>query len=215
MSYSHISSIVPRTEPQNDRNGDATHRAPSPVPKLVTSLNSPISKQRIVPEYLPPPTPPISITSTSEMMSEGLLPPSDRRSRRSQDDNASLHSPPGSPTHSRGSFTDDPLPRSTLVSQTSRNLAPDMARYGTSPSSQYGASPTSQFSTSPARSRPPTSPRTLPADRPDNGRSVRGESTLLPDEQGRPIPLDAKWTQIKRSLISTEILDQDKRRYEA
>lgn len=38
---------------------------------------------------------------------------------------------------------------------------------------------------------------------------------LAPDSQGREIPLDAKWTRIKRSLISPVILDQAGVRYEA
>lgn len=207
MSYSHISRIVPRgAEPHRD--GDSGNRAPSPIPKVVTSLNSPTSK-RIIPEFLPPPTPPTSTISTSDIMSEGLLPPAERRPRRSQDDNASLYSAPGSPTQSRGSFTDEAIPRSIPAS---RNLAPETARYGTSPSSQFGTSPSSQFSTSPARSRPPASPRTVPSEPPS---LVRSGSQLLPDSQGRPIALDAKWTQVRRTLISTEVLDQDKRRYEA
>jgi len=40
-------------------------------------------------------------------------------------------------------------------------------------------------------------------------------SSLGPDSQGNAIPLDAVWTRVKRSLISTKVLDQDKRRYEA
>jgi hypothetical protein len=38
---------------------------------------------------------------------------------------------------------------------------------------------------------------------------------LAPDSQGNPIPLDAKWTKINRRLVSPEVLDQERRRYEA
>lgn len=52
------------------------------------------------------------------------------------------------------------------------------------------------------------------------GTSPRPDSTmpltrLAPDSYGNEIPSDAKWTKVKRSLISTEVLDQDGRRYEA
>lgn len=38
---------------------------------------------------------------------------------------------------------------------------------------------------------------------------------LAPDSQGQPIPKDAKWTKIKRSLVSPEVLRQDDKRFEA
>ena len=38
---------------------------------------------------------------------------------------------------------------------------------------------------------------------------------LAPDSNGLDIPLDAKWTVFERSLLSVEVLDQDRRRYEA
>lgn len=40
-------------------------------------------------------------------------------------------------------------------------------------------------------------------------------SRLAPDSQGRDIPLDAKWTRIKRSLVSPVVLDKAGVRYEA
>lgn len=40
-------------------------------------------------------------------------------------------------------------------------------------------------------------------------------SRLAPDSQGREIPLDAKWTRIKRSLVSPVVLDKAGVRYEA
>ncbi|KAJ8068643.1 hypothetical protein OCU04_002345 [Sclerotinia nivalis] len=50
--------------------------------------------------------------------------------------------------------------------------------------------------------------------------SPRHDSTipmarLAPDSYGNEIPPDAKWTKVKRSLISSEVLNQDGRRYEA
>ncbi|ORY63449.1 uncharacterized protein BCR38DRAFT_410373 [Pseudomassariella vexata] len=38
---------------------------------------------------------------------------------------------------------------------------------------------------------------------------------LAPDQHGHDIPLDAQWTRIKRSLISPEVLDRARVRYEA
>jgi hypothetical protein len=47
------------------------------------------------------------------------------------------------------------------------------------------------------------------------GTSPRPEPmTLAPDEHGNAIPPDAKWTKVTRRLISPEVLDQDRRRYE-
>jgi hypothetical protein len=48
------------------------------------------------------------------------------------------------------------------------------------------------------------------------GTSPRPEAfRLAPDSQGNPIPPNAKWTKINRRLVSPEVLDQDRRRYEA
>ncbi|CAG8957121.1 hypothetical protein HYFRA_00009322 [Hymenoscyphus fraxineus] len=38
---------------------------------------------------------------------------------------------------------------------------------------------------------------------------------LAPDSQGKQIPSDALWTKISRRLVSPEVLEQDRRRYEA
>ena len=45
--------------------------------------------------------------------------------------------------------------------------------------------------------------------------SPRPEFQLAPDSYGNPIPPNAKWTKINRALVSPEVLDQDRRRYEA
>lgn len=47
--------------------------------------------------------------------------------------------------------------------------------------------------------------------RPNTSISVK----LAPDEQGKEIPPDAKWTKINRRLVSPEVLIQDGRRFEA
>jgi hypothetical protein len=44
---------------------------------------------------------------------------------------------------------------------------------------------------------------------------MRRASRLAPDSQGRDIPLEAKWTRIRRSLVSPEVLNQAGVRYEA
>jgi hypothetical protein len=38
---------------------------------------------------------------------------------------------------------------------------------------------------------------------------------LTPEELGTAIPSDAKWTKIRRSLVSPQVLEEDHRRYEA
>lgn len=43
----------------------------------------------------------------------------------------------------------------------------------------------------------------------------RSQSRLAPDQYGNEIPADAKWTKVARRLISPEVLEQDRRRYEA
>lgn len=44
---------------------------------------------------------------------------------------------------------------------------------------------------------------------------ISDPARLAPDSHGNEIPSDAKWTKIARRLISPEVLDQDRRRYEA
>ena len=73
------------------------------------------------------------------------------------------------------------------------------------------------FGSSPVRTGaipiPSTNPRTS-AKR--FGTSPRSDSLrLAPDSYGNEIPSDAKWTKIARRLVSPEVLDQDRRRYEA
>ncbi|OBT66848.1 hypothetical protein VE03_04012 [Pseudogymnoascus sp. 23342-1-I1] len=137
-------------------------------------------------------------------------PRADGRSRRQSDQNDrdQGYSPQGSPSSSKSasSFTDGnavayrPRPQQLPVP------APEGSLYSASPRGS-GALPI------PVRpvSHPPT-------DR--YGHSPRNVTTsipagLAPDSQGREIPRDAKWTKIRRGLVSTEILEEDRLRYEA
>ena len=102
--------------------------------------------------------------------------------------------PPGSPMSfksSRGSFIDD-------------DVVPRSMAYRSKRQQEFSASP-SQAGDIPihnANDRLGTSPRP---------EAIR----LAPDSQGNEIPSDAKWTKINRHLVSPEVLDQDRRRYEA
>lgn len=102
--------------------------------------------------------------------------------------------PPGSPTSfksSQGSFIDD-------------DIVPRSMAYRSKKQPEFGASP-SQAGAIPIHNAN------------DNlGTSPRPEAIrLAPDSQGNEIPPDAKWTKINRRLVSPEVLDQDRRRYEA
>lgn len=64
----------------------------------------------------------------------------------------------------------------------------------------------------------------IPGTTPRKSRSSFGAGTsprqdmsqrLAPDEHGNEISPDARWTRINRALVSPEVLQQDKRRYEA
>jgi hypothetical protein len=102
--------------------------------------------------------------------------------------------PPGSPTSfqsSQGSFIDD-----DMVSRSMAHRPKKQVEFGASPS-RPGAMPIPN-----ANDRLGTSPRPEP---------VR----LAPDSYGNEISPDAKWTKIARRLVSPEVLDQDRMRYEA
>lgn len=75
-----------------------------------------------------------------------------------------------------------------------------------------------QFGHSPSRPEAIPIPTSAPNVNPNErlGASSRPEPVrLAPDAQGNDIPPDAKWTKIDRRLVSPEVLDQDRRRYEA
>lgn len=137
-------------------------------------------------------------------------PRSDGRPRRQSDQNDrdQVYSPQGSPSsfQSTSSFTDGnavsyrPRPQQLPIP------APEGSLYSASPRVS-GALPI------PIRAASHT-----PTDR--YGHSPRNITTsipasLAPDSQGRAIPWDAKWTKIRRGLVSTEILEEDRLRYEA
>lgn len=105
--------------------------------------------------------------------------------------------PPGSPPglRSPGFFSDAEVPRSMAY------RPKNQIDYGSSPPQIDGL---------------PVPGRKLQSTNDRFGTSPRPESLrLAPDQNGNEIPADAKWTRIRRSLVSTEVLDQDRRRYEA
>ena len=73
----------------------------------------------------------------------------------------------------------------------------------------YGSSPIpgSQFPVMPISGSPTQTHRFPPG--------ASRNSRLAPDSHGMTIPLDAKWTRIKRSLVSPEVLERAGVRYEA
>ncbi|KAI3391766.1 hypothetical protein diail_6815 [Diaporthe ilicicola] len=77
-----------------------------------------------------------------------------------------------------------------------------------SPTAQ-GAAPIPFPSSAPTSSAPGFPPPPTSAPRPQR------YSRLAPDSIGNEIPLEAKWTRIKRSLVSTEVLTKAGVRYEA
>ncbi|KFX98803.1 hypothetical protein O988_04193 [Pseudogymnoascus sp. VKM F-3808] len=134
----------------------------------------------------------------------------DGRPRRHSDQNDRDHvySPQGSPSSSRSasSFTDGnamayrPRPQQLPVP------VPDGSLYSASPRGS-GALPIPVRPVAhPQIDRYGHSPRNITTSIP---------TSLAPDSQGREIPRDAKWTKIRRGLVSTEILEEDRLRYEA
>jgi len=170
---------------------------------------------------LPSPEPPRLITSES------------RQSRYSKSTDSDHDS--DSEQYTRRSLS----PSNAIIIRTSDLTAPDMSLQvypSTSPSSfrsnsSFGAQnatftipyrPKAQISvpngpllgTSPSRTG--SMPIPVPAPGPHLTTSPRAEPFILaPDSQGNAIPPDSKWTKIKRSLVSPEVLEQDRRRYEA
>lgn len=102
--------------------------------------------------------------------------------------------PRGSPTSvksSPGSFIDDDMAHRSMAHRPKKQV-------------EFGASPSrpGAMQIPNANDRLGTSPRSEP---------VR----LAPDSHGNEISPDAKWTKIARHLVSPEVLDQDRMRYEA
>jgi len=111
------------------------------------------------------------------------------------------------------------------------STSPRTQQYGTSP--RYvppypsGASPISSvmtppppYANSPPYSTAPSHPLAISAppagsDLVRQGSLPRQFSRLAPDSKGQEIPVEAKWTKIKRSLVSPEVLEKAGVRYEA
>jgi hypothetical protein len=186
MNVAKPQRMVPHKDKSVERK-EGVSLSVSPLLKLSTTA----------PETKLPPmmTFPATIMSTTDLVLRNDYKFDDKRPSSSQEDYETGYTPSGSPIELRvGAATiDDRVPRSMPYNKPRTSLAPESAQYGASPSSQYGTSPGSSRSSF-------GSPRS---------------SMLAPDSQGNPIPSDAKWTKISRILVSTEVLDQDKRRYEA
>lgn len=75
------------------------------------------------------------------------------------------------------------------------------------------SSPTSSVAL--AAKPPPPAYGSSPAHALEQQQHQRPYSRLQPDSQGNEIPLDATWTKIRRTLVSTEVLDRAGVRYEA
>lgn len=169
----------------------------------------------------PPPTPKISTTDFTEPDCQ------DTSGSRSASDTSSIHRT-SSPSNSSIIQTSDllllPFPATPqlLPSPSLLNKHPqsDEARrsmaHRPKSSSDQGLSPR----TSGVRFDLPNLQPSPRIGTPVTEASPRSESTvhlkrIAPDSQGKDIPADAKWTKVKRSLISPGVLNQDGRRYEA
>jgi hypothetical protein len=182
----------------------------------------------------PKPPSPVPTVSTMDLMRENEYKVESPKSPRPGPQGEHSYSPSGSPTLAINPVSNSSIPRSMALRPkiqlpqelVSGEVSPQYgtspslygaspSRYGTSPP-QYGTSP-SQYGTSPSQYG--TSPRYGSSAQPipRNAGDEHGPRTsgLAPDSFGREIPLDALWTKIKRSVISTEVLEQDRRRYEA
>lgn len=173
------------------RHSGASQRAPSPVPRLITSeekegyyLNTDgssesdeetdgsSSRRSKSPSYG-------QIITTTSLMAMGQA--------------LTLHSGSPSSFRSQNSYFEDASPRSLAT------RPKQQSDYGTSPRSSAGAIPIpgkqgDRLSASAPRPNP---------------------FHLKPDSKGNPIPPEAKWTKINRRLVSPEVLDQAHKRYEA
>lgn len=124
----------------------------------------------------------------------------------------------GQPNHlSELNVSSSPLKQSL---GTSPRHGPPPSTYSASPASSNMTIPPPPYSaikqsgTAPIpvpSSAPPTATGFPP---PPSGLGSR-RSRLAPDSQGAEIPLEAKWTRIKRALVSPEVLDRAGLRYEA
>ncbi|OBU00058.1 hypothetical protein VE01_01773 [Pseudogymnoascus verrucosus] len=193
-----------RSGSSNSRNGYGYAVAASPPTSV--QLRSPIPEPEIcTTESI------LADDSANESRIRMLeAPRADGRPRRQSDQNDrdQGNSPQGSPASSKSasSFTDAnamayrprpqqlpvPVPEGSLYSASPRGsgaLPIPVRAASHHPTDRYGHSPRNITTSVPAG--------------------------LAPDSQGREIPRDAKWTKIRRRLVSTEILEEDRLRYEA
>lgn len=103
-------------------------------------------------------------------------------------------------------------PELHLSSSPAARYLPPLSTHSGSPASSVMTIPPPPYSTTSTAtsitipSSAPTATSGFPPSRP---------SRLAPDSKGADIPLEAKWTRIKRSLVSPEVLNRAGMRYEA
>lgn len=103
---------------------------------------------------------------------------------------------------------------------TSPRFVPPLSTYEASPTSSYNMTPPPAYSTThPPGIAPIAVPSSAPPlaagfPPPPTGSAAR-RCRLAPDSKGAEIPLEAKWTRIKRALVSPEVLERAGLRYEA
>lgn len=121
-----------------------------------------------------------------------------------------------------------PPPVAPLPVETQSNDFLNVAPRYAPPLPTYGASPTSTMMSPPPPYTSTDAQGTAPIPIPSSAPSAQGGfppsasaagtqrySRLRPDSQGSDIPLEAKWTRIKRSLVSPEVLTRAGVRFEA
>lgn len=137
-------------------------------------------------------------------LSPGLPPPSIYSVSPGTSPNSGLLGPPEAPVDSQALSIS---PTSQLLSSSPRYV-PSLPSYSAlSPPPSYGSSPVADNQ---MVSYPP-----FPANPNMRTRYQQVAYKLAPDPYGREIPMDAKWTKIRRSLVSPAVLEQAKLRYEA
>lgn len=160
----------------------------------------------------PPRQSQISIVQTSDLGHRSNLPMDEQTFLRAPQPRRlpHLHIDSAPNLNSRSS---SPMITSSQISTRSRPRSAPFDDYHTTESSRYF----DHASDSPGRASEPIAiPKEQQRIAEEHSRSPRsGSLSLPPDSRGNPIPLDAKWTKIKRSLVSLEVLDQDGHRYEA
>lgn len=96
-----------------------------------------------------------------------------------------------------------------------RYIPPLAAAYGSSPTTSSTMSPPPPYTSAPLSIPPASAPAASTLPPPPTGGTPQRTSRLAPDSKGSEIPLEAKWTRIKRTLVSPEVLENAGLRYEA